>query len=206
MALNWQAAVIPPGKSFADVLYDFLLPLEASSTEERYMPAPVLSKGGTQNATIGIGFDLRAGGTPVQNAVLKALGFSAAVVDLGKSPTLDGSATAAAQLAEYSYIQQIRSLVANTSSGSKSGLRTALNAIMAKRASDTTAAYDVVAPIRKSTFTFSSEAEVKAAFDPLWTTVYRDRITARYSFLADALEPSFSGSRRRPPAFSSGWV
>jgi hypothetical protein len=66
MSLNWQ----PVAGNFDDFLYNFLKPLEAATATQRQQPTLV-----NGNVTIGIGFDLKAGGKPVQDAVLDELGF-----------------------------------------------------------------------------------------------------------------------------------
>ncbi len=41
MALNWQLAPIPPGGTFNDALYNFLLPIEAPTENQRLYPSSV---------------------------------------------------------------------------------------------------------------------------------------------------------------------
>lgn len=92
MSLNWQPAVLPTGfrfnpsdTSFLNLLYNFLIPLEASTLPKREVITLVASAKdpNVKNPTIGVGFDLRAGGPDVRNEVVKDLGFVIGVVDNG---------------------------------------------------------------------------------------------------------------------------
>ena len=79
MALNWRTAAIPANDTFVDVLYRFLVPLEAATPQQRHNVLPVPPPNG--NPTIGIGFDLIAGRKPVQDGVLIGMGFNQALVE-----------------------------------------------------------------------------------------------------------------------------
>ena len=98
MTIDWQQATVPPTgmqynpsdtTSFINLLYNFLIPLEAPTLTERLTLTPVKSAQGQSDLTIEVGFDLRAGGEPVQTAVFEAWGFAQSIVTMvetGKSP------------------------------------------------------------------------------------------------------------------------
>lgn len=67
MALNWQA---PSGSNFADSFYNYLKFMEGPALGTGDLFHPISVNG---NPTIGVGFDLVAGGATVQNAVLEGL-------------------------------------------------------------------------------------------------------------------------------------
>lgn len=180
MALNWTATSIPAGGSFEDVLYNFLVPLEAPTSTERLQPA--LVKG---NVTIGIGFDLKAGGLAVQNAVFKQLGLNRSVVELSAAPH-----SGTPEYVEYGYIQRLR---ANIASGSIAGL----NAVMQERANNSDAQFVAFRPNRRGTFNFTNDEEVRAVFDVLWPEVYSTKITNKYPFLSPERDAAFQSSRER---------
>ena len=66
MALNWQA---PSGGNFDDTFYNYLIVMEGPVNGDLLDPIRV-----NGNPTIGVGFDLVAGGATVQNAVLEGFG------------------------------------------------------------------------------------------------------------------------------------
>lgn len=99
MALNWQA---PSGSNFADTFYAYLKVMEGPAPGTGDIFHSLLVNG---NPTIGVGFDLVAGGTTVQNAVLEGLGLSSAIVEA--TPSEIAAYTAGSwQAIEYSYVTQ----------------------------------------------------------------------------------------------------
>lgn len=76
MTIAWTRLALPSGKTYADELYNFLTTFEAQTPEERQKPQLV-----NGDITIGVGFDLKTGGTTVQNAVFEKMGFATTVVE-----------------------------------------------------------------------------------------------------------------------------
>jgi Ca2+-binding RTX toxin-like protein len=191
MALIWTQPTIPSGQSFDDVLYNFLVPLEAATATQRQTVTLV-----NGNPTIGIGFDLKAGGQRVQDEVFIQLGLDQTWV---KSVGLPAAGTP--QAIEYGYIQQLRSAIA------AGGGQSTLTAIMAARSANVDPAYVAYAlPLnRRATFTFGNDTEVRAVFDILWPDVYSKLITTQYPFLAAAVDQQFQSSRERMALASLVW-
>ncbi|MGB7816819.1 MAG: hypothetical protein WBL28_10765 [Methylotenera sp.] len=158
MTINWRNQA-----NFDDTLYQSLEQLEAPLANDRLNGLMV-----NGNFTIGIGFDLVAGGRPVQNAVLATLGFKSSIVNLSSRPV-----SGVNDQAEYDFIQSIRTAVNNHNGAS------ALNLIMAQRLAyaNANASYSsYIGGLPRSTFTFANELEVRATFDNLWPNVYRQPI------------------------------
>jgi VCBS repeat-containing protein len=162
MALNWRQV---PG-NFNDRLFEILKQLEAPSQSDRFNVHIV-----NGNPTIGIGFDMRRGGRPVQDAVLVGMGFDARLVAIDPSiPATPPPAPGTPQRREYDYIEQLRGVMRN------GGAAGAFNAVMQQRAADADPAY--VAYMagqqpRRGSFSFASDAEVRDVFDNLWANKYR---------------------------------
>ena len=156
MATTWTAVT----GNFNDVLYAFIKQLEASQLSDRLNPKLVEG-----NPTIGVGFDLVAGGAKVQNEVLKRLGLDPGIVDMSVPP-----AVGTWQAIEYAYVQQLRAQMV------KNGSIATMNQIMSVRASNTDPQFAANVSGRRSSFSFSSDTEVRVAFDELWTTTYRKKI------------------------------
>ena len=167
MSLNWQSV---PG-NFDDYLYNFLVPLEAATTQQRWQPTLV-----NGDITIGIGFDLKAGGKPAQDAVLDELGFDPRTVALDPAnPPPSGPA-----LIEFTYISAIRSAIA-------AGNLPQLNVLMQARAqvASTNVAYaQFLAQPPRTSFAFQNDTEVREVFDTLWPNVYSPYISRHYPSLA----------------------
>ncbi|HMV59518.1 MAG TPA: hypothetical protein PKD38_20165, partial [Nitrospira sp.] len=160
MALNWKGVA----GNYDDTLYAFMKQLEAPLQSQRLN---VLQVNG--NPTIGIGFDLYAGGRPVQLGVLKGMGLK---VDVLK---VDADSRTPAQKKEFDYINDL--FVAAKAKKSQADF----DAIMLRRKNDTDAAFALLVPDaqRRDTFTFSpanNESEVRATFDDLWQNKYREDI------------------------------
>lgn len=120
MTIAWTRLALPSGKTYADELYNFLTTFEAQTPEERQKPQLV-----NGDITIGVGFDLKAGGTTVQNAVFEKMGFSAKVVGATNNSNLT-----AAEKEDYKYVQLLRQAIEE---GGEAG-KTKLNSVMAARA------------------------------------------------------------------------
>ncbi|WP_459203872.1 calcium-binding protein [Ralstonia pseudosolanacearum] len=134
--------------------------MEASSLWDRLNPQLI---GG--NPTIGVGFDLAAGGRVVQNAVLKGIGFSPAIVELTVAP-----AAGTWQRTEYNYIQDLRAQMVSH------GSIVTMNQTMAARAGNTDPQFVANVSNRRANFSFASDAAVRTTFDALWEPVYRNKI------------------------------
>ena len=88
MTLNWQTMVVPTGMqfnssdtSFNNELFNFLVPLEAPQADQRQAVKMVPNANHSRlNPTIGIGFDLWAGGSQVQAAVFAQMGIVTSVM------------------------------------------------------------------------------------------------------------------------------
>jgi hypothetical protein len=159
MTITWTKIVLPSGKAFAGELYDFLTIFESVSLN----PYPI---GKHKNITIGVGFDLRARGDAVQNAVFEAMGFDKNVVAATSKPSN------ISEQKDYEYIQQLRGAVAE---GGEAGIAK-FNSVMEARAkyySDnlkTDPAYvayinSVDANGPQNTFGFSSDNVVESVFN-----------------------------------------
>ncbi len=180
MALNWRT--VP---NYSAALYDFIQKLEAPQWDQRRQIHLV-----NGNPTIGIGFDLRAGGRTVQNQVLLGLGFTrAAVVMLLPPPVGDPN------FAEYNYVAQLRTLM--TAGGAN--VQSQLDAVMAARAVDPQLAN---IPGRRSDFRFTSDAEISGVFDQLLST-YRDKVLNKYTFLQG--DTAYATSAESMVLFSLSW-
>ncbi len=163
MLITWKSVA----GNYNDVLYGYIRQLEASSLSDRLNPKLV-----SGNPTIGVGFDLVAGGKVVQNAVLKGIGFSSAIVELTEPPP-----AGTWQRTEYDYIQQLRARMVSH------GSIAAMNQIMVARASNTDPQFIANVGNRRSTFSFPSDAVVRTTFDALWEPVYRKKIYAAFPSL-----------------------
>ncbi len=210
MALNWQTPIVPTGvqfnpadTSFTNLLFNFLIPLEASTANQRHTVTlvPQASNPSILDPTIGIGFDLKTGGSIVQNAVFVGLGFAASVVN-GTAATTPG--TPAAQ--EYAYLAQIKTDIAL---GTQSALND-MNAVMASRYANYTSNANLQtfiqnnaqAPIRSS-FAFLTDNEVYGVFQTLWTAYYEPNIFKQYPLLAS--DPASQTSREMEVIASLYW-
>jgi len=185
MALSWRSISDPSvpdaqkQTDFLDRVY-FLLNLfePPPRPEDRFVPEVVRG-----NITIGIGFDLKAGGQRVQDVVFRVLGLDFA---LAAQQTDAG-------LREKSYIDALR--MACQGQDIK-----ALDTIMQNRANDPL--LNGLIPYRRSQFRFETETEVRAAFDGAigW---YEDRLTNRYTFLQS--DPDFRYSQEKAVLLSMAW-
>lgn len=115
MTIKWTKLIFSSNlpsskKTFAYQLYNFLTTFEAQSLT----PYPI---GKQQDITIGVGFDLKAGGIVVQNAVFENMGFSANVVSAATKFNLT-----AAEKEDYTYVQELRKAIEE---GGKAGDNTA---------------------------------------------------------------------------------
>jgi hypothetical protein len=165
MALNWRPVsdpTVPDAQKLTDFLdrvYFLLNVFEPPARpEDRFIPEVVRG-----NITIGIGFDLKAGGERVQDVVFRVLGL-----DVDRTIT-----DATARAIEDGYIEALRT-------ASRGQNIQELHRIMADRAQDTR--LDGFISNRRSEFKFQSETEVRAAFDGAigW---YEDRLANRYTLL-----------------------
>lgn len=90
MTIDWQPATVPPtgmqynptDTSFPNLLYNFLIPLEAPTLTERLTLTPVINARGQSDLTIGVGFNLRTGKAVVQT--LRGTGVRAIRGDVGR--------------------------------------------------------------------------------------------------------------------------
>jgi len=152
MSLNWHDS-----ENFESDLYYFICALEAPREHDRLELSAV---GG--NPTIGVGFDLTAGGEPVQKEVLIAMGF-----------LINENNGGPGQSIENGYADEIynlmRSRVTNIAS---------YNAILTTRYNNTDPDYALLVPVenRRTTFHFESDAEVAEVFNVLWENIYKDRV------------------------------
>lgn len=189
MSLHWQAV---PAQDFETYLYNFLVPLEAASAQQRLQTSLV-----NGDITIGVGFDLKAGGKVVQDAVLDELGFDPATVALGANAAPAGGPA----LIEFTYIQAIRSAIA-------AGNVAQLNQLMAGRAQTaaTDAAYAAFLPEPpRVTFSFQDDDEVRSVFNTLWENYYSGKILNRYPALGLATDAAFQNSRELLAIASIVW-
>ena len=189
MALNWT----PTAGNFNDTLYTDLLNLEAPVASDR-LNGKLVFVNGNVNFTIGIGFDLIAGGDQVQAAVFAQLGLKA-TPPLGSRPTGSGPSQT-----EYDFANELLTAI-NAHKGS-----TDLNAIMARRVAaaqldPTYATYLGATP--RSTFSFAGETEVRQTFDALWAPVYRQAILNKWPELQG--NASFSSSKELIALASMIW-
>lgn len=170
MTISWTKLVLPANKTFADELYSFLATFESVKLN----PYPI---GKNNNITIGVGFDLKAGGSVVQNAVFEAMGFADNVVNANTSASVQKLTKA--ELTDYGYVQQLRSAI---TVGGQAGVAQ-LNAVMAARAnyysisSNTDPGYaayinSIDANGPQTTFSFSSNNVVESVFNNLWASYY----------------------------------
>ncbi len=166
MTIAWRAI---NGTSFLDALYNFLVPMEAPLLNQRLYPTLV-----NGNVTIGVGFDLKAGGSDVQDAVFKAMGLDPSIVDLGSGDPLPVAGTP--QAVEYQYVQALRAAISIGDIG-------VLQGNMALRADQYAndpqyASYidslDVGAP--QAYFGFSNDTVQRQVFDNLWTNYYEQKL------------------------------
>jgi len=186
MSLNWRPISdpsVPDAQKRSDLLdrvYFLLNVFEPPpSSEDRFVPKLVRG-----NITIGIGFDLKAGGRTIQDAVFRAIGL---VVD----PTTPLDPTA--RQIENDYIDQLR----RASEGQDIQK---LHKIMETRAADTR--LDGFISNRRPEFEFQSETEVRAAFDGAigW---YETRLTDRYTSLQS--DTDFRYSQEKAVLLSMAW-
>src|SRR5579863_530152 len=117
MTIDWQPAPLPPtgmqynpfDTSFTNLLYNFLIPLEAPTLDERLNLTAVPNAKGQPDLTIGVGFDLRTGGSVVQTQVFEALGFVPSIVTLAEAgtPLNPQDTNYAEEQIEYGYVQRL---------------------------------------------------------------------------------------------------
>jgi hypothetical protein len=208
MSLNWQSPIVPSpmvynptDTSFENLLYNFLIPLEAPSYAMRVNVTLVpQEKDKSQvDPTIGVGFDLRTGGPAVQNAVLTGLGFATNAINATTAPPPDTY-----EAIEYSYIQLIRSICAYPTATAI----TQLNGIMADRYDQLTSNSGYLSFVKNNstvsvhpTFQFQSESEVFGVFKTLWESVFSTEVTNRLPGLGS----SFLTSREIEALGSMQW-
>ena len=180
MALNWQA---PLGTNFDDTFYAYLKIMEGDTL------APVPVNG---NPTIGVGFDLVAGGPVVQNAVLTGLGLTPSIVAL--SPNQAAALVAGTwQASEYAYVQQLRAqMVKNGSIGT-------MDSIMSQRAQDPNLSNIAN---RRTSFAFANDTEVRNVYNLLLPT-YVNKIFTQYPALQTYT--AFATSRERMVLTDLAW-
>ncbi|PWK30688.1 calcium-binding protein [Cupriavidus plantarum] len=185
MALNWRSTT----GSYNDVVYDTLLRLEAADPIERLRGKLV-----NGNFTTGIGFDLVAGGIPVQTAVLKSMGLDSSFLS-GRPP-----AAGTPERKEFDYVRELAAAFGAHKDA------TVLNEIMGRRAaayqSDPAFASYLGAPPR-STFSFANDGEVRRTFDALWEPVYRKTVLDTWSELK--ADPGFATSKELLVLASMTW-
>jgi hypothetical protein len=166
MSLNWRPAPSIPcsvGTSdpFINSLYEFLKYLEANNPITRRYLHVVGS-----NLTIGIGFDLAAGGPDVIKAVFTQLGL-----DYDYPENHPNAQPGSPEAIESDYIRRLRVAVQGSNT-------TAVNNLMLARYRDTR--LNALPELqRRESFSFNNDNEVKAVFDNLWTSVYREDIYNR---------------------------
>ena len=148
---------------------------------------PVLVGG---NITIGIGFDLKAGGTNIQNAVFRALG-------LDVNGTIIPSTNTAARQQEDMYIRNLR--IACQGQNIQ-----ALYNIMQQRANDPILAGVISPPGVQpwDKFEFPSEAAMNVAFDEA-IQAYENGLLSRYAFLQG--DAAFEYSMEKAVLLSMSW-
>ncbi len=156
MTIQWQPAPTNYG-TFNDTLFEFFKLLEANDLQKRLNLHNVLG-----NLTIGIGFDLRAGGLDVQIAV-----FDALELDYYYPDNHQNAQSGTPEWIESAYITRLKAAVLGSDPS-------AVNDIMAQRAADTR--LDGIKPNRRASFSFNNDTEVKNVFLNLWNDVYSKRI------------------------------
>lgn len=159
------------GDNFSREFYTAITVFEASKQTDRLEGKMV-----NNNFTIGVGFDLFAGGLPVQNQVLLSFGFIPGVVN----NTLEVSS--AAEIQEKKYVDRIRAVLEAHQKPSQ------LNDIMKERSdyaeshTDFKTAVSAYGPI-KTSFSFSDDTAVRAVFDVLWRNTFSKLLFDRVPFL-----------------------
>lgn len=197
MNINWQTAIVPTGMpfnpsdlSFTNELFNFLIPLEAPALSQRLnlTLVPQAKNKNVFDLTIGVGFDLRTGGSFVQNAVFAELGLATSVE---QQPNSSPQAQE-----EYAYIQQLQS---DVSLGTQAALDD-MNQVMADRLKqyNSDPAFkqfiDGAMPgaTQHGSFALLSDNEVYAVFSQLWSTYYEPQI---FSVFPSLQGTSFQDSR-----------
>lgn len=207
MPIDWKVATVPPtgmpynatDTSFTNLLYNFLIPLEAPTLTERLTLTPVIGAQGQSDLTIGVGFDLRAGGTVVQTKVFEALGFSETVVTLIEAgqPLDTSDPNYSEEKIEYGYLKQ---LISDIKLGTTAAAAD-MNNVMQERYQtyETNAAYQTFVDgtaqsgvSQHSLFSFASDAEVYGVFQQLWSQYYEPQIL---NIFPDLKGTDFQGSR-----------
>ncbi|HUX65824.1 MAG TPA: hypothetical protein VMV42_01630, partial [archaeon] len=183
MALNWQA---PSGSNFDDTFYAYLKAMESDTL------APVPVNG---NPTIGVGFDLVAGGKPVQDAVLIGLGLKPSIVAL--SPVQAAAYPAGSwQAIEYGYVKQLRDLMV------PGGSAAAMDQVMGTRAQNQDPQFAANVSNRRSSFAFANDTEVRQVYTNL-LPAYVKKVTDAYpSLLGDT---AFATSREKMVLTDLAW-
>jgi len=110
-------------------------------------------------------------------------------------------------LIEWNYIQEIRDLISGWSSGNTTELRESLAAIMQARHDYSDADYNTALPValRRTTFGFSDDNEVKTTFLTIWKNVYQLRVINDYPNLHLGTSSGFETSRERLALSSLEW-
>lgn len=160
MTLKWHSI-----NNFTDTLYTMLFALETTSEEDRLKSLELSDVNG--NPTIGVGFDLYAGGDTVRRTFLKEMGLVWTQQNQNSVPLTTS------QNFENDYISRLSEL-----------MRTRItsvaryNSILQERRDNTNQNYanDIPVAGRRTQFKFYSEDESKKAFSSLWESVYSGRL------------------------------
>ncbi|MFP5596812.1 calcium-binding protein [Kluyvera sp. 142486] len=160
MTLKWHSI-----NNFTDTLYTMLFALETTSEEDRLKSLELSDVNG--NPTIGVGFDLYAGGDTVRRTVLKEMGLVWTQQNQNSVPLTTS------QNFENDYISRLSELM---STRITSVAR--YNSILQERRDNTNQNYanDIPVAGRRTQFKFYSEDESKKAFSSLWESVYSGRL------------------------------
>lgn len=167
MAITWQAV----SGDFNDKLWDLLKALEAPKSSDRLNLHFV---GATNNPTIGVGFDLWAGGLDVRVGVYKGMGLKGELLLIRDAVKIAALTTEAKK--ELSYLNQLEAAI---KAGGKTTLQSKVDAIMAARktyAEGNPAYSSYLEGTPRSTFTFGSDTEVQAVLSDLWSNKYREAL------------------------------
>lgn len=225
MTIDWQAAGVPStgmkydssDMTFTNLLFNFLIPLEAPQESQRLTLTPVpithKDKPTTYNLTIGVGFDLRAGGSVVQDAVFVALGLVPSVVAMATTNQALNTSDPnyAEEKIEYNYVTR---LLNDINTGTQAAADD-MTAVMQQRYNllETNSAYQnfvnaevnsIAEPgiVQHSQFAFNSDSEVYGVFETLWQNYYQPQIFKKIPLLEGT---SFVGSREEEALADMLW-
>lgn len=189
MTINFNSL----SENFADQLYKSFKAMEAPELNDLLHGLMVHSKKtNTDNFTIGIGFDVFAGGDAVLNEVLLKFGFIPGVVADPRAALTD------VERQEASYIIRIQEAI-NSHKAPE-----VLNNIMSERANYAQLHVDFAGSIGsiRPAFSFDNEEEVKQVFEVLWNEVYSNELFRVAPFLNIS---AFHNSREMIALGSLAW-